>query len=92
MNRQANSLFSYGEGYHYQNADGSRFFSNPDGSSFYDPGPNGKGRKWYCSPDGVKHYIEDEKKPQAKVKYEKDQGDEETEFVGSPPLTPGKAA
>jgi len=59
-NRFGNKLSTYGDGYHYTNADGSKYYSNPDGSRYYDPGPSGKGRKWYCSPDGEKHYIEDE--------------------------------
>lgn len=46
-----------GDAYHYVNADGSEYFSNVDGSAFYDPGNSGKGRKWYRSPDGVKHYL-----------------------------------
>lgn len=49
-----------GGGYSYNNADGSRYFSNPDGSKFYDPGNSGKGRKWYESPDGVRHYMDEE--------------------------------
>ena len=61
MNRFGNYCTSYDEDvYHYDNADGSRYYSNADGSAYYDPGDSGKGRKWFRSPDGVKHYMPEE--------------------------------
>jgi len=61
MNRFGNYCTSYHEDvYHYDNADGSRYFSNPDGSAYCNLGDSGKGTKWYHSPDGVKHYMSDE--------------------------------
>jgi hypothetical protein len=59
MNRFGNQ-FNTDKAYQYTNADGSRYFSNPDGSKFYDPGRSGKGRKWYESPSGVRHYMDEE--------------------------------
>lgn len=46
-------------GFVYNNANGSRFVQNADGSKFYDPGPSGVGRKWYESADGARTYIDD---------------------------------
>jgi hypothetical protein len=61
MNRYGNSYTSYDDnGYEYHNADGSKYAVNPDGSSVYDPGTSGKGTKWYRSPEGVKHYVDEE--------------------------------
>jgi|SRR5579859_1930406 len=57
--------------YSYNNADGSRFFQNADGSRFYDPGTSGKGRKWYESPDGVRHYM-DEPQHQPEPQWEEE--------------------
>ena len=60
-------------GFVYNNPNGSRFVQNADGSKFYDPGPNGVGRKWYESPDGVRTYIADthtDNSPSRHVKME----------------------
>jgi hypothetical protein len=46
-------------GFVYNNAHGSRYVQNADGSKFYDPGPSGVGKKWYESVDGVRTYIND---------------------------------
>src|ERR1700694_4279182 len=84
--------------YSYTNPNGSKYFSNADGSKFYDPGPNKVGRKWYQSPDGVKHYI-DEARPMgyeeefmaqhggnhARVKYENDYDSDDTDPVFNEP-------
>ena len=97
MNRYGNHCSSYGDGYHYTNADGSRYFSNPDGSSFYDPGPSGKGRKWYCSPNGEKRYIDEdddhdqkEEDEQDSWQYQESDGNEDTEYLTSPSPEPRK--
>jgi len=75
-NRFGNHGSSYSDDtYHYTNADGSKYFSNGDGSAFYDPGQSGKGRRWYRSPSGVKHFISDE---------EEESSDERTQYLGSP--------
>jgi len=61
MNRFGNYCTSYDEDvYHSDNSDGSRYFSNHDGSAYYDPGNSGKGREWFRSPDGVKQYMSEE--------------------------------
>lgn len=61
MNRFGNYCTSYDEDvYHYDNVDGSQYFSNADGSAYYNPGDSDKGRKWFRSPDGVKHYTSEE--------------------------------
>ena len=60
MNQLGNVHSSFfANSYRYANADGSKYFSNPDGSAYYDPGTSGKGKKWYRDPDGEKHFISD---------------------------------
>jgi hypothetical protein len=83
MNRFGNYCYSYEDyAYHYDNADGSKFFSNTDGSAFYDPGDSGKGKKWYRSPNGVKHYISSD--GELEENYEDDSDDRSTQYMGSP--------
>lgn len=69
-------------GYHYENADGSKYFSNPDGSAFYDPGESGKGKKWYRSPNGVKHYVSSSEED-----CFDDDSEQSTQCLGSPEPT-----
>lgn len=60
MNHLGNFHSSFfADSYQYDNADGSKYFSNPDGSAYYDPGTSGKGKKWYRDPVGEKYYISD---------------------------------
>ena len=55
MNRYGNSGASYDDdGHEYHTADGSRYVTNPDGSSVYDPCKSPKGTKWHRS-----QYIDD---------------------------------
>jgi len=89
MNQFGNFCSSYrGDGYEYQNANGSRYISYPDGSSFYDPGSSGVGRKWYTSPDGQKHFLDDEPKQNKKVKYEDSDDSDATDFLSPPSAKP----
>ena len=60
MNHLGNIHSSFfANSYQYENADGSRYFSNPDGSAYYDPGTSGKGKKWFRDPNGEKHFLSD---------------------------------
>src|SRR5436305_4322356 len=101
-NRLGNKLTAYDVGYHYADADGSKYFSNADGCKFYDPGPSGKGRTWFCSPDGVKTYIDDDgdddtviMEEMEDVKYEEEEVEKEAMWntpiktaAGSKPRSP----
>lgn len=99
MNRFGNYCNSYTDDvYNYTNADGSKYFSNADGSAFYDPGDSGKGRKWYRSPNGVKHHISEGEDINDRENYQDDYqdgyyqqdyqndyyDDESTQYIPSP--------
>jgi hypothetical protein len=84
--------------YSYNNPNGSRYSSNPDGSKYYDPGPNKIGRKWYESPDGMRHYLDDtpqhndtqypeytEETYQAEAQYELDYDSSDTNPIYNEP-------